>query len=210
MSCQLQGQLSPERINPGPAFEKVGLDYAGPFNIKYKSVRKPTIIKAYICSFLSLSVKAVHLEVVSDLTTDAFIATLRHFISRRGLPTLIWSDHGANFVGANREIIDLYLFLQDKENKSIIADFSSSRGIEWSFIPERAPHFWGLWESAVKGMKTHLRKVTSEVKLTFEELQTIVCQIEACMNSRPLAPLNPTNNEVTEVLKPVHFIIGQS
>ncbi len=207
LSSQLQGQLPPERINPGPVFEKVGLDYAGPFFIEYGHVRKPTIVKAYICLFVSLSIKAVHLEVVSDLTTYAFIASLRRFISRRGF---IWSDHGTNFVGANREIKDLYLFLQNKGNESLIADFCSLRGIEWSFIPERAPHFGGLWESAMKGMKTHLRKVTSEVKLTFEELQTIVCQVEACMNSRPLAPLNPTNDEVNEVLTPAHFLIGRS
>ena len=205
LSSQLQGQLPPERVNPGPIFEKVGLDYAGPFNIKYGFIRKPIIVKAYICLFVSLSNKAVHLEVVSDLTTNTFIATLRRFISRRGLPSLIWSDHGTNFIGANREIKDLYSFLQDKENESTIANFCSSKGIEWSFIPERAPHFGGLWESAVKGMKTHLRKVASDVKLTYEELQTIVCQVEARMNSRPLTPLNPTNEDVTDV-----FLIGQS
>ena len=77
---QQQGQLPQERISPGPVFEKVGVDYAGPFNIKYGYVRKLTIVKAYICLFVSLTVKAVHLELVSDLTTEAFIATLRRFI----------------------------------------------------------------------------------------------------------------------------------
>lgn len=64
-------------------------------------VRKPTVVKAYICVFTSLTVKAVHLEVVSDLTTEAFIATLQQFAACRGHPTLIWSDNGKNFVGAN-------------------------------------------------------------------------------------------------------------
>ena len=83
------GQLPIERVTPDSAFDKVGVDYAGPVYIKYGHVRKPTIVKAYICVFLSLSVEAVHLELASDLTSQAFIAVLRHFISRRGKPCLI-------------------------------------------------------------------------------------------------------------------------
>ena len=74
---QLLGQLPIERVTPGSAFDKVGVDYAGPVIVKYGHVRKLTVVKAYICVFVSLTVKAVHLELVSDLTTDAFIACLR-------------------------------------------------------------------------------------------------------------------------------------
>ena len=70
------GQLPIERLTPGPVFDKVGVDYAGPFLTKYGHVRKPTAVKSYACVFVSLTVKAVHLELVSDLTTDAFIACL--------------------------------------------------------------------------------------------------------------------------------------
>ena len=69
-------------------FNRVGIDYAGLVYIKHGFIHKPTVIKAYVCVFVSLSVKAVHLELVSDLSTDAFIATLRRFIARRGKPTL--------------------------------------------------------------------------------------------------------------------------
>lgn len=206
VSSQLQGQLPPERVTPGSVFEKVGVDYAGPFNIKYGFVRKPTIVKAYVCLFVSLSIKAVHLEIVSDLTTEAFMAALRCFISRRGL---IWSDNGTNFVGANRELKELYQFLSNKNSISTITEFCSTKTIEWRFIPERSPHFGGLWESAVKSMKTHLRRITADVKLTFEELNTIICQIEACLNSRPLIPLNHTNDDTVECLTPSHFLIGR-
>ena len=82
------GQLPIERLTPGPVFDKVGVDYAGPLLIEYGHVRKPTIVKSYVCVFVSLTVKAVHLELVSDLTTDAFIACLRRFICRRGIPSL--------------------------------------------------------------------------------------------------------------------------
>ena len=83
------GQLPLERITPGLVFEKVGVDYAGPLYVKSGMVRRTTTVKAYICLFVSLSVKAVHLEIVSALTTEAFIATLRRFIARRGYPSLI-------------------------------------------------------------------------------------------------------------------------
>ena len=74
---QLLGQLPIDCITPGPVFDKVGVNYAGSVLVKYGHVRKPTVVKAYICVFVSLTVKAVHLELVSDLTTDAFIACLR-------------------------------------------------------------------------------------------------------------------------------------
>ena len=171
---QLMGQLPPERVTPGSVFENVGVDYAGPFLIKYGSVRKPTIIKAYVCVFVSLSVKAVHLEMVSDFTTGAFIATLRRFIARRGRPSLIiWSDHGTNFVGAAHELKELSEFLERQKTQGVISQFCSIQGISWKFIPERAPNFGGLWESAVKSMKIHLRRVISDVKLTFEEFTTV-------------------------------------
>ena len=98
----LMGQLPVERISPDLVFNRVGVDYAGPFYVKYGYVRKPTLVKSYVCVFVSLSIKAVHLELVSDLSTEAFIACLRRFIARRGKPSLIWSDHGSNFVGKSK------------------------------------------------------------------------------------------------------------
>ena len=114
---QMLGQLPIERITPGLVFDTVGVDYAGPVLIKYGRVRKPTVIKAYICVFVSLTVKAVHLELVTDLTTDSFIASLRRFIAHRGNPSLIWSDHGTNFIGAAHEIKDFYKFLQGQKTQ---------------------------------------------------------------------------------------------
>ena len=75
-------------------FGKTGIDYAGP--IKYGHVRKPVIVKSYVCVFVSLTVKAVHLELISDLTSEAFISCLCRFISRLSYPFLLWSDHGTN------------------------------------------------------------------------------------------------------------------
>ena len=205
---QLLGQLPPERITPSSVFENVGVDYAGSFHIKYGSVRKLTIVKAYVCVFVCLSVKAVHLESVTDLTTDAFITAFRRFIARRGKPSLIWSDHGTNFVGTARELKELLEFLEHQKTQEVISQFSSTQGISWKFIPERAPNFGGLWESAVKSMKTHLRRIVSDVKLTFEEFTTILSQIEAVLNSRPLVPC-PCDDDGIEPLTPGHFLIGK-
>ncbi len=206
--AQLMGQLPVERVTPGCIFEKVGVDYAGPIYIKLGKVRKPTLVKAYICLFVSLSVKAVHLELVSDLTTDAFVASLRRFVARRGKPSLIWSDHGTNFVGADRELKSLFDFLKHHESQRTISNFCSSQKITWKFIPEHAPHFGGLWEAAVKRVKAHLKRVLSNARLTFEEFSTVLCQVEACLNSRPLVPL-PCDDDGVEALTPGHFLVGR-
>ena len=165
-------------------------------------------MKAYVCVFVSLSVKALHLELTSDLTTEAFIASLRRFISRRGKPSLIWSDNGSNFVGASRELKEFMEFLRSQKTQMIISKFCSVENIQWKFIPEHAPHFGGLWEAAVKSVKTHLRRVISHHKLTFEEFNTVLTQIEACLNSRPLVPI-PHDDDGVEALTPGHFLIGR-
>ena len=203
----LMGQLPSARVTPDIVFSNVGVDYAGPILIKLGAVRRPTVVKAYIAVFVSLSVKAVHLELVSDLSADAFLACLRRFVSRRGKPNTIWSDHGTNFVGGNRQLKELYAFLRKREIEESITSFCGAEGIEWSFIPEKAPHFGGLWEAAVKSAKRHLTRIIGETKLSFEELCTVLTQVEACLNSRPLTPL-PCEEEV-QVLTPGHFLIGK-
>ena len=160
-----------------------------------------------MCVFVSLSVKAVHLELASDLTTEAFIACLRRFVARRGKPSLIWSDNGKNFVGAKRELKELTEFLRSQQNQGIISDFCSMQGIQWDCIPQHGPHFGGLWEAAVKSFKNHLRRVAWNLRLTFEEMCTVLSQIEACLNSRPLTTLNEA--DTIEVLTLGHFIIGR-
>ena len=205
---QLLGQIPTERIVPDLVFNRVGLDYAGPFILKYGSVRKPSFVKAYVCIFVSLSIKAVHLELVSDLTTDTFIVALWRFISRRGKPSLIWSDHGTNFVGAIRELKEFIAFFQNQKTQGIISEICAMQNITWKFIPECCtPHFGGLWEAAVKS-KTHLKRVIGETKLTFEEFTTVLTQVEACLNSRPLVPL-PCDGDTIEPLTPGHFLIGR-
>ncbi|GFU32858.1 integrase catalytic domain-containing protein [Trichonephila clavipes] len=94
---QMKGDLPRDRIVPSRPFEKVGLDYAGPIITKPNLKRSRVTLKSYIAIFICFSTKATHLEVVSDLTTEAFLACLRRFIARRSKPSVIWSDNATNF-----------------------------------------------------------------------------------------------------------------
>ena len=104
------------------------------------------------CVFVSLTVKAVHLEVILDLTADAFLAALWRFIARRGKPTLIWSDNGSNFVGADCEIKNLFKFLHQQKTKFVVSEFCSTQGI---WVEVHPTHLGGLWEATVKSTKWH-------------------------------------------------------
>ena len=96
-----------------------------------------------------------------------------------------------------------------KETQESICQYCLSNNIEWHFSPERAPNFGGLWEAVVKAAKTHLRKLMGTQKFTYEELATIVTQIEACLNSRPLTPINCAGEDGLDVLTPGSFLIGR-
>ncbi|GFU31692.1 integrase catalytic domain-containing protein [Trichonephila clavipes] len=113
--------------------------------------------KRYVAIFVCLASKAVHLEIVSDLTTDAFLATLKRFVARRGKCATISSDNAKNFVGANRELKRYHNLLKFPEEK--LSSYLSSEGISWNFMPPRAPNFGGLWEAGVKLFKFYLKRV---------------------------------------------------
>lgn len=200
------GDLPSDRVKEMRPFSGVGMDFAGPFMIKASRLRNARLAKVYLCVFVCLSTKAVHLEVVADLTTEAFIASLDRFVSRRGLPRLIRSDNGTNFVGADRYLRDILNFLNS--NQVDIGTALSRRGIQWTFSPPGCPHWGGIFEAVVKSAKTHLMRVIGQTALTFEELSTVFCKIEAVLNSRPLCPLSSDPNDL-ETLTPGHFLIGQ-
>jgi len=200
------GQLPKGRVKPTRPFTNSGVDYAGPFYIKQVGQRSKTTVKSYIALFICLSTKAIHLELVPDLSTEAYIAALRVFIARRGLCNNIYSDNGTNFVGTEKEIKKLIL---EKESVESISNYASQQGINFHFVPPGSPHMGGLWEAGVKSMKYHLRLVVGNATLTFVESYTLLCQVEAILNSRPICSLS-SNPEHLQVLTPGHFLIGTS
>lgn len=127
--------------------------------------------------------KAIHLEAVTDLTTEAFLAAFKRFTARRGVSSHMYSDCGTNFKGADNE---LKVLLESAKHNSVISHHRADNGITWNFNTPAAPHQGGLWEAGVKSVKFHLRRVIGATSLTLEEFQTVLCQVEACLNSRPL------------------------
>ncbi|XP_041448146.1 uncharacterized protein LOC121403920 [Drosophila obscura] len=146
--------LPKERLDGSHAFEITGVDFCGPFFYK-PDPRNKAPIKCYVCVFICFATKAVHLELIKDLSTVSFLHGLKRFICTRRRPRQIWSDNATNFVGARNELLDLKrLFLSDDHQKTVL-EFCLVEAIDWHFIPPRSPHFGGLWEGVVKTAKYH-------------------------------------------------------
>jgi hypothetical protein len=204
------GNLPAHRVQPGRPFQTCGVDYAGPVLIRESRGRgKRALLKSYIAIFVCFTTKAIHIELVTELTTAEFLAALRRFVARRGLPQNIYSDNATNFVGANNELIELKNFFEHKQFKNQVMNQLVNMSIKWHFIPPRSPHMGGLWEINVKSVKQHLKKNLGETKLTYSEMYTVLVQIEACLSSRPLIPISNDPNDL-EPLTPGHFLVGES
>lgn len=205
----LMGNLPEPRVNPAPCFQTSGLDYGGPFQVKIHTLRRAQIVKVYLCLFVCFATKAIHIEVVTDLTTDSFVAALSRFVARRGASSDIYLDNATNFVGASNQLNRVVRTLINNRNtKDELNKLSLHHNINFHFIPPSAPHQGGIWESGIKSAKTHLKKVIGEKILTLEEFQTLTISVEAILNSRPLYPISTDPSEL-DVLTPGHFIIGR-
>lgn len=204
-ACQKMGTLPKPRVTLSHPFSHTGVDFAGPIQIRSMKGRGHKSHKAYIAVFVCLATKAIHLELVSDLSTETFIAALRRFMARRGHVSHMYSDNATNFVGTANALYKEILEITQSPN---FQDTMTNIGTKWKFSPPNSPHFAGISEAGVKSMKHHLRRVIGDSTLTYEEMTTLLHQIEACLNSRPLCPVSEDIND-SMILTPRHFLIGR-
>ena len=178
------------RVQSSPPFTTTGIDYAGPLYLKSGE-------KVWFSLFTCCAVRAVHLELVPDLTAKAFICCLKRFSGRRGIPQRLLSDNSKTFKSASRILLAL------QKAPEVRQHLRDSR-IEWSFILEKAPWWGGFY---IQSVKKCLRKVVGKARLSYDELITILVEVEATLNSRPISYLSSEDFE--ELLTPSHLLIGR-
>jgi len=122
------------------------------------------------------------------MSAQHFLWALQRFIGRRGFCQHLYSDCGTNFISSDKSL-KLWTNEFYKGIEETVAPELTRRNIQWHFNPPRSPNFGRLWESNVKAVKTHLHRSFNGIRMTYEQLSTILVQIEACLNSRPLCPL---------------------
>ncbi|XP_058839042.1 uncharacterized protein LOC131694586 [Topomyia yanbarensis] len=204
---QFMGELPEARVTVSRPFSKTGVDYFGP--IYLRPVPRRAAVKAYVAIFICLCTKAVHMELVSDLSTDRFLQALRRFVARRGRCTDLYSDNGTNFVGARNKLLEFLELQNSKQHRDKVSKFCADKGMRWHFSPPSAPHFGGLWEAAVRSAKHHILRVLGNNPVTPEDMNTLLIQVEGCLNSRPITALSTDPNDL-EPLTPAHFLVGTS
>jgi len=132
-------------------------------------------------TFRSVCLKAVHLEFVSDFTSDSFLLAFQKFVTHRGFPVTVHCDNATNFVEVDRHMKEFRDRLEEQVGG--ISDFASKKGCELAFIPPRAPHFGGIWKASVKSAKHLFLRTVGTAHLTAEELGTLLAIVEEILNS---------------------------
>ena len=179
--------LMEARLKKAPAFNTTGLDYAGPVYCKDFPGEK-----FYILLFTCAVTRAVHLELVNSLSLTHFLLAFRRFVSRRGLPKTVFSDNAKTFKSASTELLKLY----------------GSNSPYWRLSVPRAPWWGGWWERMVRNMKVSLKKTIGLKSLERTELETLLTEVEACLNSRPLTFVGDDIDN-GHPLTPSHFLLGR-
>ena len=180
-------------VNASPPFSSIGVDYAGPLYIKGAGN------KVWIALFTCCVTHAIHLELIPDMITETFIRCFRRFTCRRGTPTRIVSDNSKTFKAARKELARI-------QADPIIKDYFAQLRVCWSFSVAKAPWWGGFYERLVGSVKRCLKKVVGNARLTFDELLTVIVEVEGTLNSRLLTYV--AADDVQEPLTPAHLLTG--
>ncbi len=190
--------LPMDRVTVDPPFTHVGLDVFGPWSIMSRRTRgRSADRKRWVVIFSCLSTRAVHLEVIESMSTSSFINALRQFLAVRGPVKHFRSDRGTNFIGACRE---LNINTDDPELKGYLQE----QGCTWSFNAPHSSHMGGAWERMINTARHILDALllkTSLSRLTHEVLTTLMSEVMAIMNARPVLPIS-SDTDTLEVLSP--------
>ena len=221
MPQRLSAPLAPlpaDRITRAAPFEVIGIDFTGPVYISetkqtmkctkkrpVQLVKTKTISKAYIALTTCAVTRAVHVELVPDLTTDAFMRSFRRFVSRRGQPSVIYSDNAKTYQSAEKGIVQCYEIMNSPPFKAYLAE----KSIQWKFICPLSPWWGGFWERFMKTIKLPMKKVLGTAFFSADELYTVLTEVEAMANSRPLCAVSDDPDSL-EYLTPANFLIGRS
>lgn len=199
-ASQKMADLPTERVEVAPPFTHTGLDCFGPFTVK--AGRKD--VKRYGLILTCLASRAVHLEVLEDLSTDAFLCGLRRFVSLRGNVSTIRCDRGTNFVGASKELSQAY---KEMENDRIVKQMADRRCI-FQFNPPYASHFGGVWERMIRTVRNVLSGLLQDhtTRLTSDVLATLFCEVAAIVNNRPLCVESLEDSTALAPLTPNHLL----
>ncbi|CAB3248514.1 unnamed protein product [Arctia plantaginis] len=198
----LMGDLPTARVaHHQRPFTHCGVDLFGPMEVTVGRRRE----KRYGVLFTCLTVQAILAETVSTLSTDSLIMGLRRMASRRGWPAHLYSDNGTNLRGADAELKKFTSELDEQSMQTAV----SIHGTRWTFIPPASPHWGGAWERLIRSVKVTLRVVLKERAPREELLTTLLAEVEAIVNGRPLSHVSVDVNS-EESLTPNHFLLGSS
>ena len=196
--------LPASRVSEQPPLTNVGLDFAGPMFIR-SDIENPSSsnsTKTYILLFTCAATRAVHLELTLSLEVSSFLRAFRRFTSRRRLPSLLLSDNAKTFKGACKEIFKL-------KRAPEVWDYLTNNRITWRFITERALWWGGFWERLARSIKRPLKKIIGRSSLTYDELNTILIEVEALINARPIIYIYDDDESISYPLCPSHLIYGR-
>ena len=192
------------RVSDASPFTFTGVDFAGPLYIITPKDQQPTekiSEKVYICLFTCVSTRAIHLELTRDLGVNSFLEAFRRFSSRRGLPSTLISDNAKTFKASSKEVVKIV-------GSQEVQRYLTNKRVIWKFIVEKAPWWGGFWERLIQSVKRSIKKTVGRSSLNYDELNTLVVEVESLINSRPLTYIYDDEESISHPLTPSHLISG--
>ena len=183
-----------------PPFSLVGIDYFGSFMVKQGRSQ----VKRYGCIFMCLTVRAVHIEIAHSLETDSFINALRRFITRRGKPVLVRTDNGSIFASVVRK--NCAPAFRSGTDSVYMNTCCNKKFVGFSPPAPAASHHGGIWERCIRTTRRILNALLSEQVLNDEGLLTLMCEVEAVINGRPITKVSEDSRKL-ETLSPNHLLL---